>query len=84
MPTIKTAISIEENLYNKVAKLSSKLSIPKSRVFSHAVEHLIERNENIELVREINKAYPEPPDENEKLLGSKIKSKHSKLVKGSW
>lgn len=84
MPTIKTAISIDENLYNKVARLSSKLSIPKSRVFSQAVEYLVERDENIELVKEINKSYPELLDENEKVLISKIKSKHSKLVRGSW
>lgn len=84
MSTIKTAISIDEALYNKVTKLSNKLSIPKSRIFSQSVEYLIEKDENIELIREINKAYNEPPDENEKLLISKMKSKHSKLIKGSW
>ncbi len=84
MSTIKTAISIDKNLYNKVIELSSKLSIPKSRIFSQAVEYLIEKNENIELIKEINKGYPELLDENEKLLISKVKSKHSGLVKGSW
>ena len=47
------------------------------------IKTAISIDENIELIKEINKAYLEP-DENEKLFVSKVKFKHLKMVKGSW
>ena len=84
MATIKTAISIDEKLFKKAEKLSHKLSLSRSQIFSQALEYLVKRNENLELLQKINEAYREPLDESEKLQLKKAKAKFSKLVKGSW
>lgn len=57
MPVIKTAISIDEDLYNKVKDLSSRLNIPKSKIFSQAVQYFIDKKNNLELLKKINESY---------------------------
>lgn len=54
MPTIKTAISIEETLFHKVEALSKKYHISKSQFFAQAVDFLIRKDEGIELIKQIN------------------------------
>jgi hypothetical protein len=62
MPTIKTAISIDKSLYKKIEKLSHELDMPKSRIFSQAVEYIVEKKDNLELLKKINAAYPDKMD----------------------
>jgi metal-responsive CopG/Arc/MetJ family transcriptional regulator len=57
MSTIKTAISIDKDLYKKIQKLSQQLNISKSNIFSQAVEYMITRKSNLELLKKINNAY---------------------------
>ena len=63
MPAIKTAISIDEDLYNKVKDLSSSLNISKSQIFSQAVEYFINKKNNLELLKKINESYSPELDE---------------------
>ncbi len=75
MPTVKTAISIDEALDKKIKKMSKKLNISKSQIFSQAVQFFIERDENLELLEKINRAHSdvlENPDfQKEKTLYSR-------------
>ena len=71
---IKTAISIEENLFEQVKKLASELRIPRSRVFSIAVKELIKKRDSEKLLRQINDAYTEEtPEEIEVREGHRKK-----------
>ena len=80
MSTVKTAISIDEELYQKVKELSVKLKIPKSQVFSQAIEYFIDKKNNLELLRKINESYSsEISDIDPEYLKSAKKS-HSKII----
>ena len=51
---MKTAISIDDELFKKVEKLSDKLHISRSKLFTQALEYLIEKNESLEIIQKLN------------------------------
>ena len=57
MATIKTAISIEDDIYNEVERMTKRLHISRSYFFSQAARYMINQKENLELLRKINAAY---------------------------
>ncbi|MEE4358380.1 MAG: CopG family transcriptional regulator [Desulfococcaceae bacterium] len=84
MPSVKTAVSIEKNLFDQANTLAMKMKIPRSRLFSLAVEDFIRRNEDKVLLERINTAHDDPPDAEEEKTGRFMRSKHKKAVKGQW
>lgn len=80
MATIKTAISIEKNLFDKINKLADEIKLSRSQIFSQAVQYFIDRKSNLELVRKINRAYSDILDEDELELLEKSKRKHKEII----
>lgn len=68
MAVIKTAISLDAGLFEKVNKLSDEIKLSRSQIFSQAVRYFIERKSNLELVRKINQAYSDILDDEVELL----------------
>ena len=84
MTSIKTAISIQEPLFEQVETLARELNISRSRVFVLAVEEFIQRHQNRQLLEEINQAYDDVPDTIEQLYLHKTRQHHRKIVEGEW
>ncbi len=83
--SVKTAISMQKELFDAVNKLAKKLQISRSKFFAVAVQDYIQRNESKDLLLKINKAFSDYPDSNEIKLHNKMKSKHGKnLERESW
>jgi predicted DNA-binding protein len=80
MYSIKTAISLNNELYKKIEELSKKLKIPKSRIFSQAVEYFIEKNENLELLKKINESYADEVREINPEYSAAAKKSYSKIL----
>ena len=59
--TIKTAISIDAEIFEKVEKLTRKLHISRSQFFAQAAQYMITKDEKLELLRRINEAYDSDP-----------------------
>ncbi len=57
MATIKTAISIDEGVFNEVETMTKKLHISRSQFFSQAARYMIDRKKNKELLQKINAVY---------------------------
>jgi metal-responsive CopG/Arc/MetJ family transcriptional regulator len=72
MSYMKTAISIDENLFKKAEKLSAKLHISRSQLFAQALEHLIEKSETLEIIQKLNAVYGQGDD------GGKVVTKTGK------
>jgi hypothetical protein len=47
MANIKTAISIEDSLFEKIERLARDLKVPRSHIFVLAVEEYLRRQENL-------------------------------------
>jgi metal-responsive CopG/Arc/MetJ family transcriptional regulator len=63
---IKTAISMEESLFNELVRLARDLRMSRSRLIAVAVEEFIERRSTREMMDQLNKAYADDLDDEER------------------
>ena len=82
--TVKTAISVDETLFEKVETLAQELSISRSRLFALAAQEFIEKHENQHLFEAINAAYDDLPDTQEQALQQQMRVQHREIVEGQW
>jgi metal-responsive CopG/Arc/MetJ family transcriptional regulator len=84
MQAIKTAISIEKNLFDQAAALARTLNVSRSRLFVIALQDFFEHQKNKELLAQINAAYSDEPDAAEQTLRSKSRCQQRRIVEGEW
>lgn len=84
MANIKTAISIQESLFEKIEQLARDLHVPRSHIFVLAVEDYIHRRENQRLLARINDAYKDEPEISERKRLGQMRSSHRRIVEGEW
>lgn len=84
MANIKTAISIQEALFEQVEQLASDLKVPRSHIFALAVEEYLRRQENLRLLEQINKACADAPDADEQNRLEQMKASQRRLLEGEW
>lgn len=65
MPNVKTAISLEQNLFARAEEFAHSRKLSRSRVVALALEDYLRRQENSALLERINAAYEETPDPKE-------------------
>ncbi len=82
--TVKTAISLDKALFDKVEALSKQLDISRSHLFALAAQEFIERHKNQQLLQALNEAYDDQPDPQEHALREKMRDQHRRMVKGQW
>lgn len=82
MPNIKTAISIEQPIFEEMDSLAKKLKISRSRLFSIAAQEFIERHRNLEFLESLNQAYEDAPKTDPAV--TQMRSRHYTLVKNQW
>ena len=83
MATIKTAISIDPPLLERIDRLAKKLELPRSRLLALAAEEFLQRDERRQVVRAINEACQDDTEAERRLRDGK-RRKHLELVKGEW
>lgn len=84
MQNVKTAISIQKSLFEQAERIARRMKISRSRLFALALEDYIQRQENKDLLAQINAAYADEPDSTEKTLRQKTRGAHRRLVRGEW
>jgi metal-responsive CopG/Arc/MetJ family transcriptional regulator len=84
MPNKKTAISIEQPLFEEVEALAKELDVSRSFLFTLAARNFVQDYKNKKLLDAINSAHKKSPDLSEKILMTRMKSKHRRLVKERW
>ena len=84
MRSIKTAISIQESLFEQAEHLARKMKVSRSRLFVLALEDYISHQQNRELLAQINAAHADKPDLPEKAFHRKMKRVHRQMVQGEW
>lgn len=82
--TVKTAISLENSLFQKADDLAQELKISRSHLFTLAVQQFIESYENQRLLEKINAVYADGPDPEEVALRQRMRVHHRQLVEGQW
>ena len=83
MATIKTALSIDESLFEQAEALAEELDVPRSRVFAMALEQFLRKHEGKKLLERIDAVYADAAMTDEKETSLR-RAKHRELVEGTW
>jgi metal-responsive CopG/Arc/MetJ family transcriptional regulator len=84
MLAIKTAISIEKNLFDQAEEIARSMKVSRSKLFVIALQDFIEHQKNKELLKQINAAYADESDVTEEALLKKSRRQHRRLVEKEW
>lgn len=84
MPTIKTAVSLPKDLFERVDTLAHELKISRSRLCGLALEDYLRRHHSQRLLEQINAAHAEGPDPSEQALLRRMRRPHRHIVEGEW
>jgi len=84
MANIKTAISMEEPLFEEIEALAEELEVSRSHLFALAAREFIQRHKSKKLFNALNAAYDDLPEPAEKTLQTQMRAKHRELVKDQW
>ena len=84
IPAVKTAISLEEDLFQQVSKMADDLQISRSRLFTLAVKDFLRRQESKLLLAQLNKAYDNEPDAEEIAVSKAMRHKHRKSMREEY
>jgi metal-responsive CopG/Arc/MetJ family transcriptional regulator len=80
MTSVKTAISIQRSLFEKVNNLAREMDISRSRVFVMAVEEYLQRYQNRQLLAEINQAYKDSPTPDEQKYLEQMRQQQRRVI----
>jgi predicted transcriptional regulator len=83
MPNVKTAISLDERLFHQIEQLAEELKLSRSKVISKAVQLLIERHRNEELLQRLNEVYAEGVDQDNAWLKA-ARKKYAQTFTDKW
>ena len=84
MANVKTAISIQESLFKDVDVLAHKMHMSRSQLFARAVRDFIQKQQNRQLLQQLNAAYNDAPDSEERKWQGRARSRYRRLVGGQW
>src|SRR5262245_23506749 len=84
MANVKTAISIQQSLFEQVEALARELHISRSRLFAIAMEDFMQRYENQRLLARINDAYADTTTPDEQALLRRMRRQQRQMVEGEW
>lgn len=79
MTSIKTAISIEQSLYDQVNALATEMKIPRSKLFAIAIEEFLRRKKQDQILESINESYADGLDEPEQIMLEQMRHHQGKL-----
>ncbi|NEP44555.1 MAG: hypothetical protein F6K35_37220 [Okeania sp. SIO2H7] len=85
MATVKTAISLQESLFEQAEALAAEMNVSRSRLIAIALEEFIRRHHNRQLLEKINAAYAEiPPSAEEPNPADGTTQNPKNIVEGEW
>lgn len=79
---MKTAVSIPDDIFEDIDKLSKELHCSRSKLLTDAAREYIEKLKNKKIFAALNKAYSEKETEQEAELRGRSKKHYVKLLEG--
>ena len=84
MANIKTAISLQPELFEQIDALAKEMRLSRSGLVALAAEEFIKHHQNRRLLEAINDAYDDLPDTEEQSLHNAVRQHHKRMVEGQW
>lgn len=84
MANVKTAVSLEESLFEQAEMVAREMQVSRSRFFALALRDYIDRRENRKLLERINAAYEDGLDPAERRILSEMAHEQRRIIEGEW
>ncbi|MEW6618603.1 MAG: CopG family transcriptional regulator [bacterium] len=84
MANVKTAISIQKSLFEGIESLAQRMNVSRSHLVAMAVKDFLQRQQNQQLLQQLNDAYGDAPDLAERKYEKNVRARHKRLVRGQW
>jgi len=84
MAAVKTAVSLDEKLLERIDQAAEELRLPRSRLLARAAEDFLSERENRKLLERLDRVYGDPPTAEEEELRRRRRRQHRRNVEGSW
>ena len=84
MSSVKTAISVEKSLLEKVDATAKNLSLSRSKFFATAAENYLHHIETQELIDRLNEVYGDGLDDTEKKVLKGMKTVMQSHAEDEW
>lgn len=84
MAIVKTAISLDQELFAQVEEIACTLKVSRSRVFALAAEDFVRRRRNAQITQQINEAYSDEAREEDLETVRQMRSVHQCLAEAEW
>jgi metal-responsive CopG/Arc/MetJ family transcriptional regulator len=85
MANVKTAISLEENLFQQIETLAREMNVSRSRLFVMALEDFLKRKRRQQLLDSLNAVYSaEPALEDKKMLDWALAQQRKRVEQDKW
>jgi len=84
MSTVKTAISIDESLFEQAEALAQDMKVSRSRLFVLAMEDYLRRHRNRELLEQINAAAQDQSDSSDQARIAQMQRIQRQALQGEW
>ena len=85
MPKRKTAVSIDQPLFERADQLAEQMRVSRSRLYALALEMFIQKRESQQMLEQLNRVCVEnPPTEEEEQLLEAMRQRQRSLVEGEW
>jgi predicted transcriptional regulator len=84
MSSVKTAISLDQTLFDQADALAQEMHLSRSRLFVLALEDFIRRHENRQLQARLNETYEGDTDPAEGVRLRAMRRYQQEVVGGEW
>jgi len=84
MSHVKTAISLDKELFAQLESLAEEMKVSRSQLLGLALEDFLQRRHNQVLLEQLNAAYGDGPDPTEQTLLQSMRQTQRQLVEGQW
>ena len=85
MAHVKTAISLDKDLFEQLESLAEEMQVSRSQLLGLALEDFLHRRHNQLLLDQLNAAYDHSPDDpTERTLLQGTRRQQRRLVEGQW
>jgi metal-responsive CopG/Arc/MetJ family transcriptional regulator len=79
MAKVKTAVSLQDSLVERLDRLARELNISRSQLFSRAADEFLQRHESQALLEAINRAYDDSPAPEEAAQRKAMRTRQRRL-----
>ena len=81
---MKTAVSIPDNIFLAAEETAKRLNIPRSQLYTRAVEEYISQNDNEYVTEKLDRVYSKESDKDTEISDINIHSLREAAKNDSW